>query len=132
MSTFGTRVKQLRKSMKMTMNELGVKIGAAKSTIAGYENGFREPPIEKINLLAFHLNTSVDYLFGLSEHNITEAAKNTSMDVNPLNAKTFLDAKNLHWDGIPLDEADLELIRDLLEKSVQSKPKHVKKQLTSE
>jgi transcriptional regulator with XRE-family HTH domain len=123
MTIFGTRVKQLRKSLQMTMEQLGGRIGVAKSTIAGYEKGFREPPIEKINLLALHLNTSVDYLFGLSEHVHLQAANNCYTDENLLNVKAFLDStllhwdnKLLHWDGIPLDEADLELIRNTLEK----------------
>jgi transcriptional regulator with XRE-family HTH domain len=118
MTIFGTRVKQLRKSLKMTMEELGIRIGVAKSTIAGYEKGFREPPIEKINLLALHLDTSVDYLFGLSEQSHLPAANTSPMDENPLNAKAYLENKHLHWDGIPLDEADLELIRIILEKRV--------------
>jgi transcriptional regulator with XRE-family HTH domain len=105
----------------MTMEELGARIGVAKSTIAGYEKGFREPPIEKINLLALHLDTSVDYLFGLSQKTHLQAANTTPIDANPLDAKAFLDSKHLHWDGVPLNDADLELIRNMLEKSVYNK-----------
>jgi transcriptional regulator with XRE-family HTH domain len=126
MTIFGTRIKLLRKSLKMTMEELGTRIGVAKSTIAGYEKGFREPPIEKINLLALHLDTSVDYLFGLSEQAHLQAANTSPLDTYPLNAKAFLDCKHLHWDGIPLDEADLVLIRNLLEKSVHNKAEVLK------
>jgi transcriptional regulator with XRE-family HTH domain len=126
MTIFGARVKQLRKSLKMTMEELGVRIGVAKSTIAGYEKGFREPPIEKINLLALHLDTSVDYLFGLSEQAHLQAANTSPMDTNPLNAKVYLVNKHLHWDGIPLDETDLELIRNTLEKSIHNRAETIK------
>jgi transcriptional regulator with XRE-family HTH domain len=123
MTIFGTRIKQLRKNLKMTMEELGVRIGVAKSTIAGYEKGFREPPIEKINLLALHLETSVDFLFGLSEQAEFQAANKLTA---PLDAKAFLDNKDLHWDGIPLDEAELELIRNALEKSVHDRVLSIK------
>jgi transcriptional regulator with XRE-family HTH domain len=121
MTIFGTRIKQLRKSLNMTMEELGLRIGVAKSTIAGYEKGFREPTIDKINLLALHLETSVDYLFGLSEQPQLHASNNSL-----LNAKAFLDSKDLHWDGIPLNEADLELIRNILEKSVNHRAEIIK------
>jgi transcriptional regulator with XRE-family HTH domain len=121
MTIFGIRLKKLRKDLKMTMAELGLRIGVAKSTIAGYEKGFREPPFEKINLMAKHLNTSVDYLFGLSEQAHLLNANITPMDANLLNVKAILNNKQLHWEGIPLDQEDLELIRNILEKSMYNR-----------
>jgi transcriptional regulator with XRE-family HTH domain len=105
-TNFGPRIKDSRKQLNMTMAELGALIGVAKSTIAGYEKGFREPPIQKIYLLALHLHTSADYLFGLSDLSLSHAS---------LDAKTLLYSKKLHWDGIPLNAEELELIRCSIE-----------------
>lgn len=64
---FGSRLRSIRQMRGFTMEELGKKVGVAKTTISGYENGKREPPLKVIHHLAKSLNTTSDYLLGLSE-----------------------------------------------------------------
>jgi transcriptional regulator with XRE-family HTH domain len=104
---FGERLKLTRKTRGLTMEQLGASIGVAKTTISGYENGNREPPLHIIHKLANTLHTSADYLLGL-----------TSVMEQPLlqpQGNVKVGAACLHWDGIELEESELESIRNLLE-----------------
>ncbi|WP_281280490.1 helix-turn-helix domain-containing protein [Paenibacillus koleovorans] len=105
--TFQERLRRARKRKKMTLEQVAEQIGVAKSTYANYELNYREPSVATIQLLSVVLETSTDYLLGVSNR---ETA-------NPLetNAKILLQTEQLHWDGIKLEEEDLKSIRDFLE-----------------
>jgi transcriptional regulator with XRE-family HTH domain len=112
---FAKRLKELRKKRKLTMQEVADSIGVAKSTYAGYESGYRQPTIESIQIISKKLHTSADYLLGLTE----------SPDPPELNhnAKEYLNYEQLHWDGIPLEKEDIELIRSLLNRVLRDRSK---------
>ncbi|MCU6707979.1 helix-turn-helix domain-containing protein [Paenibacillus sp. J5C_2022] len=114
MSMFGQRLKQLRKKRKLTMQEVADYVGVAKSTYAGYESGYRQPTIESIQTIARKLRTSADYLLGLTDYPDPPAEINH-------NAKEYLNVDKLHWDGVPLEKDDLELIRHLLERVLRDR-----------
>lgn len=97
----------------MSMKEVADHVGVAKSTYAGYESGYRQPTLETIQSIAKKLSTTSDYLLGLTdEYDPTQ--QNT-------NAREFLNYTQLHWDGVPLEEEDLQLIRQLLERVVRDR-----------
>ncbi|QAY67202.1 helix-turn-helix domain-containing protein [Paenibacillus protaetiae] len=112
---FAQRLKQLRKSRKLTMQEVADYVGVAKSTYAGYESGYRQPTIESIQTIAIKLRTSADYLLGLSDHP-------DPPEVNH-NAKQYLNYEQLHWDGVPLEKEDIALIFSLLDRVLRDRPK---------
>lgn len=59
----GNRIKQSRKAMKMTQDDLAERAGYSnRSSIARIETGLADIPGEKLLLLANILNTSVQYL----------------------------------------------------------------------
>ena len=61
----GSKIKELRKKRKMTLEELAVAIGTSKQTIHRYENGvINNIPSEKIVLLAAALATTPADLMG--------------------------------------------------------------------
>lgn len=63
------RLKELRKNKKITQKELGVMLGFAGHTaINYYENGKAVPPSSIIQQLAEALNTSTDYLLGITDN----------------------------------------------------------------
>ncbi|PFP29370.1 transcriptional regulator [Bacillus sp. AFS073361] len=103
---FGKRLKALRLSRDYTMQDIAEQVGIARSTYAGYETQERFPPIETLSRVAACLNTSTDYLIGLTDnpdpkeptHNIEEYLR-TIHDLN--------------WNGIPLTHEDLKPLRDL-------------------
>lgn len=58
------RIKEIRKSKKITAKELAEHIKVAESTMSLYENGKREPDFETLLKIAKYLDVSVDYLLG--------------------------------------------------------------------
>lgn len=104
---FGERLKELRQQHKLTMEHAAKIVGVAKSTYAGYESEFRQPSLEKLVLFANYYKVSVDYLLNLT----------SSQEIN---VKEVLSNKELHWEGIPLQEEDLTQIRTFLNKIVDN------------
>lgn len=111
---FGKRLKQLRKTRKLTMQEVADYVGVAKSTYAGYESGYRQPTIESIQTISRKLRTSADYLLGLTDYPEPPTELNH-------NAKEYLNFEKLHWDGVPLEKGDLDLIHTLLERVLRDR-----------
>lgn len=60
--TFGDRVRTYRKAKGLTQEALAKAIGVSKTTITGYELGYREPDVEKIKLLSDALGVTGDDL----------------------------------------------------------------------
>lgn len=67
MSTFGARLKLLRKQDDLTQDALAKALGISKSTISMYENGNREPDFETLEAFADYFNVDLDYLMGKSD-----------------------------------------------------------------
>jgi len=122
---FAKRLKQMRKKRKLTMQEVADSVGVAKSTYAGYESGYRQPTIESIQTIARKLRTSADYLLGLTDY------PEPPTDFNH-NAKEYLNVEKLHWDGVPLERSDLDLIRNLLERMLRDRALQNKDDLSSQ
>lgn len=64
---FAKRIKELRLSKDMTMEELGNKLGKTKSTISTWEKGARSPKMGELEDIASFFNVSINYLLGLSD-----------------------------------------------------------------
>lgn len=60
----GERIKELRKSKKMSQSELGKFIGVSQTTVTAWENGRAEPSSSYVTKLATFFNVSTDYLLG--------------------------------------------------------------------
>jgi transcriptional regulator with XRE-family HTH domain len=56
------RLADLRKSRKWSLQETADRLGIAKSTYAGYESGYREPPLQALSQIADLFDTTVDYI----------------------------------------------------------------------
>lgn len=67
--TIGNRIKEFRKRLDMSQDELAEKIGANRVTISRYENDGYLPSIPALNRLAKALNTTPSELNG--ERNTT-------------------------------------------------------------
>lgn len=97
---YGERLKELRLERRLTIQEVALKIGLAKSSYAGYEGGYRHPPMEKLVALAKLYHVSTDYILGLTE---------VKDEVNSLYRQQF------YWDGIRLNEKELEIVHQVVE-----------------
>ena len=64
------RIHELRTSKKMTLEELGEKVGVGKATIKKYESGvITNIPSDKIEALAEALGTTPSYIMGWASPN---------------------------------------------------------------
>lgn len=59
--TQGERIRELRKTLKMTMEQFGEKIGVTKSTISNIENGNRNATEHMVKSICREFN--VDYMW---------------------------------------------------------------------
>lgn len=104
---FGERLKRLRKEKKLTMQAIANKMGKGKSTYAGWELEVRKPDIVDLQVLTTILNTSMDYLCGLTEN---PAPKDPSSNLREI----MQTVPSMTWDGQPLDRSCLDLIKQTI------------------
>lgn len=115
---YGRRIREIRKSRKMTMEEFGSRIGVSAPTIASYENEQRSPRIETIGALAKEYGYSVDYIIGLSD------IPNLQVDIK--DAHDFFFKHDINWQGKPINPNDLGPFRTLLQQIMDMKTDHNK------
>ena len=72
------RIKEIRKSKKITAKALADQVNVAESTMSLYENGKREPDFETLSKIANYLEVSIDYLLGNSDISTPNANSETS------------------------------------------------------
>ncbi|MBM7717179.1 transcriptional regulator with XRE-family HTH domain [Bacillus thermophilus] len=109
----------MRKKRGYTLQDMADHLGIARSTYAGYESNYRQPPLEMLHDAAEKLKTSADYLIGLTDNPYPKEPTK--------NARELLADKELHWDGVPLSDEELKPIRDLLELVVKERlPQKIK------
>jgi transcriptional regulator with XRE-family HTH domain len=63
--TIGSKIKNLRKSRKLTQEDFSKKIGVSRSTLSCYEIGQRTPSLKTLSEIAEIFGIGLDY-FGLS------------------------------------------------------------------
>ncbi|WP_051531110.1 helix-turn-helix domain-containing protein [Clostridiisalibacter paucivorans] len=63
---FSHRLKQLREYLGLTQDELAKQLNLTQSTISYYESGRKMPTLQNAIIIAKLLNTSLDYLVGIS------------------------------------------------------------------
>lgn len=74
MSKFPERLKLRRNEKKSTQQALADLVGVHRVTYTNWENGKREPELDKVVELATELNTTVDYLLGNSDINLLDTS----------------------------------------------------------
>lgn len=78
----GDRIHFLRTDLGLTLQELGDKVGVGASTVRKWETGFiKTLRTDKMQKLAAALNTSVDYLMGWNENNVSVNSVGTNNGV---------------------------------------------------
>ena len=99
----GERIKELRKSKKMSQSELGKFIGVSQTTVTAWENGRAEPSSSYVAKLATFFNVSTDYLLG----------RDTKED--DLKTADLADDDTIFtFEGKPIPDQDLEYMKRLL------------------
>lgn len=67
MEYFGNKLKAVRKNRGMTQMELAKRLNVVKGTVSAYEQGLSYPTVETLIKLCDVLDTSADYLLGISD-----------------------------------------------------------------
>lgn len=116
MGTFANRLKKLREEKKLSQRELAKQVNIAHSTLGMYEIGEREPDFKITSRLATYLNTSTDYLLGLTDN---PHPKDKAPDLGaPLRQKSLAEAlykiSELIWEF----DLDQETRHTLIDKAV--------------
>ncbi|MBH0158742.1 helix-turn-helix transcriptional regulator [Fictibacillus sp. 5RED26] len=120
---YGKRLRDLRKSRKLTLVKVAEKLNIAMTTYGAYEREEKRPSIDMLRSLANLYNVSTDYILGLTDEKDPKPNQDL-LDVQ----KLFLREK-LHWNGRPLNEEELEPIRKFLEIVVRDRlPKNSSKE----
>lgn len=81
-----TRLKELRKEIGLTQEELGEQVGLANNTISRYETGSHEPTkFETWQKIADFFHVPTEYLLGISNDRVTL----TVNDLNPAEQEAY-------------------------------------------
>ncbi|MBC1771356.1 helix-turn-helix transcriptional regulator [Listeria welshimeri] len=97
MSKLSERLKVLRNKKKITQQTIADLVGVNRATYTNWENGKREPELDKVVELATELNSTVDYLLGNSDINYLDITENELKNLSTEEAKILSDEikKNL-------------------------------------
>lgn len=64
---FSERLKELRLSKSLTMEQLGKEIETTRGTIGNFENGNKKPSLDMLIKIANYFDVSIDYLVGRTD-----------------------------------------------------------------
>lgn len=65
--SFSLRLKELRKTNNLTLEQLGKNIGSTKATMSNFETGQKKPSLDMIIKIADYFQVSIDYLVGRTD-----------------------------------------------------------------
>ena len=110
-STFGERLRELRKSRGLQQSELGRIFSLSPSAIGSYERGLREPAFDHLVGFANYFNVSTDYILGNSDELVTldDYLKGSNTDFFDI-----LNKSNLSINGYELTNEDKRHLGDIV------------------
>ena len=85
-STFGERLRLLRKERDLQQSQLGELFGLSPSAIGSYERDLREPSYKYLCAFAKYFGVSTDYILGVTDERLTvsEYSKITEFEYSDL------------------------------------------------
>lgn len=108
------RLRALRKEKKLSQEELARLVDSTKPTISNYENEHSTPPTEMLVKLAKKLNTTTDYLLGITDNPNPPNDKLSKHEIAELRRIANDSNIKLMVDGKCLDPEDEKLARNLI------------------
>ncbi len=78
----GNRIKEQRKRLNLTQEDLGKLINVTKVSICCYEKGTRTPTLETLKVLAEVFDTDINYLLGNDSYEVAENDNNYSIHMS--------------------------------------------------
>jgi transcriptional regulator with XRE-family HTH domain len=98
MTTFGDRLRTLRREEGLSQEELAAKLKVSRSCIGNYEKDVRLPKYEDLEAIADFFNVDTDFLRGKTDqrnqytHDLLSAEESEIIDLyrNSIDARVFL------------------------------------------
>lgn len=78
---FGFKLKLLRKSQKLTQQQLAERLGVAKSVVSYYESGDRFPSYDVLIKIAHTFHVTTDYLLDIERRRILDVSDLSEDDI---------------------------------------------------
>lgn len=96
--TFGSRLKELRRSRKLTQAGLGKILYVSHDTISIWEHNRAEPSLDSLKRIAIVFNVTTDYLLDLKIRYETKTHETAQPYYSPATEETMMKAKLLNKD----------------------------------
>lgn len=112
----GDRLKLLREKKGLSQMELARRLNMPNHSISNYERGLRRPSFDALTTMADYFEVSVDYLLGRDPQIVTH-------DGEMLTLERFLDEGKITFQGMPLNQEDVENLTRFLEMMKKYKEK---------
>lgn len=118
---FAKRLAQMREKSGLTQEEISKKLGIARTTYQGYENGPREPDYDTLVKIADFHECSIDYLTGRTD----DPSMNKKEKINKIIDLSDENVANLEFilDEKPLTATNknkaIRILREVLRIEVQ-------------
>ena len=109
-STFGDRLRELRRERGMQQRELGELYNLSSSAIGSYERNLREPTLDLLLQLSEYFGVSVDYLLCRTEERLT--AKDYK-EKDSYELAEFMSGHTITVGGVVVSPADKRRICDM-------------------
>lgn len=114
---YGSRLKQLRKNLNKTQEEVAAGLGVTRGAYSHFENDRNEPDSDTIRNLADYFNVSTDYLLGRTDDPIP--VRNLDQDLYDEHdyakeLEALMDDEPLRTEFMDYDEWSEEEKRNLL------------------
>ncbi|HFI0682477.1 TPA: helix-turn-helix domain-containing protein [Streptococcus suis] len=100
--SFGSRLRELRKSKNLKQSDLSTALDMTVPTISAYENNTRTPDIYTAKKLATYFNVTTDFLLG------------NDISDQPTDLKQIIRNQSMTFDGKPLSDRDVAVIESFL------------------
>ena len=78
---FGSKLRELRTSQKLTQQQLAERLGVAKSVVSYYESGDRYPSYDVLVRIAHVFHTTTDYLLDVSKETVIDVTGLSKEDI---------------------------------------------------
>ena len=130
-STFGERLREIRKDMGMTQDEFAKKLGTSKQILSRYELDQRTPKIDQVVKFARKLNVSLEHLIYGTEMNDAFFESLNGKPFYKIFIEVTYDLKNLNLDDlVRLTKLSDRELRSIITRRMKYAPLHIALKLT--
>jgi len=121
----GSRLRHLRKKLGLTQDYVAKRVNKAVSTLSGYETNYSEPDSATLVELAMILNTTTDFLLGLSDDDTQKTYRHNKLPkfITDAGIDTLPFLKNCDLQDLTLEEMEalIQIVKRIKERQDEEK-----------